>query len=192
MHLWFCLYIAVYLDSNLKVSLVQLSFAVLLSCPSFNYFMSFTLSLAFSYRLLLTLSRVHPITQTMGIHNTDCTTVSKTFYFTFSGLAPSQWGRYILSARCLRIHSFSCQTRLLCGLSSYLFCFLSRKATAACCKVKPIVFPISFLYHKTCRSFGTDSSLRCLVFCVTLKTFPIPISCFVSLWVRHSTFNWSI
>lgn len=134
------------------------------------------------------------MTRTVGNQNTDCTTVSKTFYFTFSGLAPAQWGRDILSARCLRMNSFSFQISLLCGLSSYLFCFLSGKATAAFCKVKPIVFPISFPYHKICLSFATDSSLRCLVFLCDSANFSNTnfLCCFGFLWNRHSTLNWCI
>lgn len=107
-------------------SLVQFKIYLLFYCLAL-LFTHTSLSLAFSYRVLLILSYIHPIPQTMGCQNTDCTTVGKAFYFTFCGVAPSQWGRDILSAKCLRMNSFFFQTiiqmHLLCGLSIYLFCF---------------------------------------------------------------------
>lgn len=59
---------------------------------------------------LLSVSHIHPLTETMGCQNADCNRVGKAFYLSFSGAAPSQRGRYVLSARCLGIHLFSCQT----------------------------------------------------------------------------------
>lgn len=144
-----------WLGCSLKVSLVPTCCLIVLSFLSlFHIF--FSASLAASRRLTFveSLIRFVLLTDSMGCQDTDCTTLGKAFYFPFSGVAPSQRQRDILSARCRRMNSFSCQTITqtlsVCGLSIYLFYFLSSQFKTAVPEVTAAVFAISFQYQKRC------------------------------------------
>lgn len=110
-------------------------------------------------------------------------------YFTFCRVAPSQRGRDVLSARCLRMNLFPCQTitqtRLVCVLPSYLYNFLYSKLKLVCFKVEPIVFsvscmqllfwPVLQLFIKRAHFWGNSKN-------ITNTNF-----LFFPLWIRQSS-----
>lgn len=144
-----------WLGCSLKVCLVPTRCLIVLSFLSlFHVFFSARRAASRRLTFVESLIRFVPLTDSMGCQNTDCTTLGKAFYFPFSGVAPSQRQRDILSARCLRMNSFSCQTITqtlsVCGLSIYLFYFFSSHFKASVSEVTPAVFAILFQYQKMC------------------------------------------
>lgn len=118
-------------SSSLKVSLVQLPACGLIVVSFLSLFRVFHSArrCQLQAHILFCLSYIRNINRVHGRQNSNRTTLGKAFYFTFSRVAPSQGRTDILSARCLQMNLFCCQTitqtLLARGLPIYLLYFFS-------------------------------------------------------------------
>lgn len=119
--------------------------------------------------------------ESTGPRDSNRPTLGETFYFTFSGVAPSQGRAAISSARFPRMNLFCCQTitQTLCGafcLFMVPFFFFSNQFKASVPEAEPAVLSVSS--RKICGIYFETECLPVIYWDVSFvcKTIPMPLS----------------